>query len=433
MRLAAPLLILAYGLVSVVSLRNLHADGSYALLRSLLDEGYWIGDPYRIAADLVAQTSVAVPIHAGVNSISILAYAQGVGLLLVPAAAWAAALLISRRSPVFEFLLLGYCATALTSGFLAVGTYNYLFAFTGLCFAAIVRGFTGGGRVVPWVAAASSVLVGWSHGLAALLAPVLIAAIVLLRRRCGWPAGHRAAWLVTIVVLALGTILAALSVAIPYSPGNVVMAADLATPAFENRQLQFLVVWLLLLPVAVAARPLWLAWSVRGVLAVSLIVLVLSPGLWATPMQQHASRSVSAILLLLIMVAALLVVLPGVGDSGDAPARSQGGVNGAFTGLTFALLAALLVPASVQAVQFGSFVRDLQAFVQARTGIVDNDDLVEIVPGAARYGWPWTYPTMSIVLGQASGGAIVRNPEDTIWNPPFLPENAPSIPGRFSN
>lgn len=431
LRRVPPVLILAYAALSILELRSLHADGSWAFLQSMLAEGYWVGDPTRIVANMIAQTPFSLLAALGVDDRTVLEYAQGVGYLLVPSAAWACALIVSRRWIVFDFLLLGYCVTTLNSGFLAVGDYNFLYAFSALCFAALTRYWLHPSRSMAWLALGSALVVMSSHGLAVLLAPLLLVAIALPWRRLGRPVVARGPITATGVILVIGTLVGIWSIVHPYSPGNVVRAADLGSPLAANHQLQLTVIWLLLLPLAVLARHRGARLVAAVVLIAGSVALALAPALWSSPLQQYLARSWSGILLFLLLLMALLVVLPQFGRQG-ADEEHQGEEPGRrLQALVLVLFAALLVLAVIQTVQFGAYVRDFQVEVDSRTGLVRNIDFVAAVPAAERFGWMWTYPTTSLVLGTTPEHAVVLNPTDSFYEQPFDPARPPSIPSRF--
>jgi hypothetical protein len=428
LRLVPPSLIGLSAVLCVVGLRSLHADGAYAYLRSLLAEGYWVGDPYRLVSDLVAQTPIATAMAIGIDDRAALAYAHGLGYVVIPSAAWVTALVLSRRGRTFEFLLLAYCATTLNSGFLAVGEFNYLFAFTALAFATTVRYGDQQRSSLAWLLLGASIVVASSHGLALLMAPLLIAAILLPWRTSGPPRVGRLPLLLSVAALSIGTVSAGLSVVHPYSPGNVVRAADLGTPLSTNHQLQITILCLVLLPLAVLAGSAPVRRAVSGLLVIALLVLVLDEGLWSTPMQQYGARVWSGIVMFLVLVVALITWLPVVGSPpSEAPPWQP-----RLTVLTLALFIALLIPAAVQTVEFAGFVRSFQSVVNGTTGQLSNADFRRRVPSAERYGWPWTYPTLSLVLGTTPGHALVLNPADTVWQPPFAADDPPVLPSRFA-
>jgi len=429
----APVLIVLYALLSVLEWRSLHADGSWAFVQSLMAGGYWIGDPYRLVADMIAETPISVLALLGVSSRSALVIAHGVGYILIPSLAWSAALWISRRSVVFAFLLLGYCATALTSGFLAIGEYNFLFAFAALCFAAIVRFWTRPTLGMAWVVVGSAFVVMSSHGLTFLLSPLLLVSVLLPMRSRGRPKTGEMPMVIAGGLLLAGSVLGVLAVVHPYASRNVERASDLMTPLSENHQLQFVLVWLLLLPLAVAARRPLVRRITTGVLLAGLVVLVLTTALWASPWVQHASRAWAAIVLFVLLAEALVVVWPTMTSHDVAVGPEARPVERRLTGLSFALFIALLVPSAVQTVQFGSFVRAFDAYVNAHAGFVDNADFVAQVPTAERYGWPATFPSLSVALGRRPGSAIVLNPADTVWDPPFDDRDPPDLPARYAH
>jgi hypothetical protein len=430
-RLLAPALILGYALLSIVERRSLHADGSWAFVQSLLNEGYWVGDPYRLVADTIAETPISVAMQLGVTDRGALAFAHGLGYILIPSLAWVAALWITRAGLVFDFILLAYCATALTSGFLAIGEYNFLFAFTALCFAAIVQFWTRQRRGMAWTAAGAAVIVLSSHGLAILLAPLLLVATLLPMRRFGRPATGGPAILLTASLLLAASMTGVMAVVLPYTSGNVKRASDLGTPLTENRQLLIVFAWFVLLPVAILARRRVVRALVGVILTLGLLLLVFDRELWASPWQQHASRSWSAILLFVLLAEALVAAWPDLGSAGSTSLEPDAGPANRLRLWSFGLFVALLVPATVQTVQFGSFVRDFETYVNERSGFVANGDFLRDVPAAERYGWPATFPSLSVALGRTTRSAIVLNPRVTVWDPPFPDREPPVLPERF--
>jgi hypothetical protein len=435
-RFLAPALILGYALLSVLERRSLHADGAWAFLQGLIHQGYWVGDPTRILANLLAQTPFAVGAMVGVDNRITLEYLHGFGYVIIPALAWVVALLIVTGTRIYSLLLLGYCVTTLTSGFLAVGDFNFLFAFSALCFAAIMRHWRTRGIAFAWIALIVGCVVAVSHGLTALLAPLLIAAIVLPWRRLGSPSSGRVPLLATAVVLGLGTCLGIYAVARPYSPGNVVRAMDLAGPLIDNRQLQLTVLWLILLPLSVLARFRWLRGLTLSVVGLSLLAFVLVDSLWATPLQQYQARTWSAILFFLLLLVALLVDpttgrMPTVG-AGEKGANEVRRRDARMECLTAVVFVGLLIPSVIQTVQFGAYLRAVDAFVNAASGQVPNADFVAAVPLAKRYGWSWAFPSISLVVRRVDSDAIVLNLPNVDYIAPFEAGRPPGIPARFA-
>lgn len=424
-RWAAVALVLGYALLSLVVGRSLAALGSWTFVDSLTSGGFWQGDPYRFVGSHVAQAPIALALEAGVSDVGLLRYAHGIGYLLIPAGMWALALILLRRSSAFELLLIAYCATALTCDYIAVADVNLLFASTALLFAITLRYFTEGGRGLPWLAFAVSWVAAFTHGFALLLAPMLIATIVLLRSRSQRPATSRIPWTLTVVVLAIGTVVSAISVLWPYSPANVVAASDPAAP-LQNPQLLLLVGWLVVLPLAVlpAARPVRVI--ATALLAGALVWFVADSTLWPTPVERHASRSASAVLLLVILIVALVMTLRSLRAERSTPPHAT------WVVLPLALTVALLVPLAIQAVSFAGYLRDFQAAITGRTGLIAYDDFVRQVPDAATYEWPYSLPTMSVVLGIGREHAIVKTPVDSIYLTAFDIDDPPDFSGRFT-
>ena len=277
LRIAAPILVLCYAVLSILNLRQFVAVGSWTYLNGLVSEGFYPVDPYRVIGSLLAQGPFAIAVTAGVSDLDLLQYIHGLGFILLPSALWAVALWISRPFRWFDLLLLSYCATALTSGFLAAADTNQLFAFTALCFAAAARFYARGGVVWAWVMAGCALVLTTTHGLALLLAPFLIVAVIGMRKAS--PFDARVPRILTLAFLAIATVVSIVAIIRPYSPANLVSASDMAGP-LADRQLIFLVLWLAVLGLAVLTRARLVRIGAAAVLVASAVWLVLDERLW---------------------------------------------------------------------------------------------------------------------------------------------------------
>jgi hypothetical protein len=338
-------------------------------------------------------------------------------------------MLLARFSRTGAFITLGYCATTLTSGFLAGAEYNVLFAFAALSFSAIIRCWIQPRRLMAWVALTSAVVVSLSHGLVGLLAPVLVLTIVLPWRRLGAPRYGRGTLFAATMVLGVGFCMGVYSIARPYSPGNVAQALDLWSPVKENGQLLATAGCLALIGLAVLARQRWLRQVSGSVVIIGIVVTAAMEPLWATPAQQYRARAWSAILLALILLVALMMELSMQHSEDHPEAITIRDVR--LSVLSITLMVGLLLPSVVQTLQFGVYMRSFDEFVNSRSGLVDNTTFMRAVPAAAHYGWPWTYPSMSLVVRNGPDGAMVRNPLDNHYLEPFAAEDPPSLPRRF--
>lgn len=424
-RWVAVVAVCGYALLSLLLGRSLAGLGSWTFVDSLTSGGFWAGDPYRVVGTHVAQAPLALALQSGVTDLGMLRLAHGVGYVLIAAVMWAIALILLIRSRAFEFVLLGYAATALTCDYIAVADVNLLFAATALLFAITVRYFTVGGRALPWVAFVVSWIAAFTHGFALLLAPLLIAVIVVLRSRFPRTDTARLPWLLTIAVLALGTVVSGMSVLWPYSPANVVAATDPSAP-LANPQLLFLAAWLLVLPIAILPTSRIVRAVATVALASALAWFVLDPALWPTPAERHGSRSASAVLLLAILCLALVTIARGQRRSAPASPRPASVV------LPLALVLALLVPLATQAVSFSRYLTEFQAAITGRDGLIAYRDFVTEVPDVATFELPYSPPTMSLILGIGRRHAIVEPPTDSIYIQPFDLANPPDLGGRFT-
>lgn len=420
--------VVAYAVFSIAFGRNLVADGSWAFLQGLQAEGIWLVDGYRIGVGTLGQIPFATAAAAGIDDLNLLRLVHGVGYILIPALVWFLALVLSRRSRLFEILLLGYCSTVLTSGFVAVSDANSVFAYTALYFAVTVRFFATGERGLPYVGLLASILLIFSHGFTVLLSPFLIVAVVLLRRHTAFGDQQRGVWRISIVALALGVLVGAASIVWPYSPGNVVAAGDISAP-LGNPQFLLVAIWLAVLPLALLPRTRWVRLAATAVLSVAVVVLAVDDRLWATTREQHATRTMSALLLLLLLVTGLLMVL----SSRRAEVNpSTAFTQPALTVLSAGLFVALLVPSVTAAVSFVNYLEDFKSAVRSRQGVIPYDSFVRIVPEARDFDWPYSYSVLSLVLGAGGDHAMVADPLDSKFVHLVDVQNPPLLPSRFT-
>ena len=423
--------VLGYAVFSIALGRNLVADGSWAFLQGLQAEGIWPVDPYRLGVGTLGQVSLAAATAAGVDDLYALRLMHGIGYILVPALVWFLALVLSRRSPLFEILLLGYCATALSSGFVAVSDANSMFAYAALYFAVVVRFTASGERALPYVGLVAAVVLISSHGFTLLLSPFLIVSSVLLRRRSPFAAQQKGVWWASLVALTLSVLVGVASVLRPYSPFNVVAAADVSAP-LGNTQFIVVVVWLAVLPLALLPRQRPARVAAIVVLGAALVVLAADERIWASPLEQHATRTMSALVLLLLLVVGLRMVLATRTANTQGETAITDAANPALTALSAGLFVALMIPSAAATVAFARYLDEFSAIIATRQAVIAHDEFVALVPAAVEFGWPFSYPVLSAVLGGGAEHAMVADPVDSIYLDLVDVENPPPLPDRFT-
>lgn len=412
--------ILALAALSVIAAKALLADGSYAMLGILKAQGYWDFDRARAHAMVLTQTPAVLAIKAGARDVVALIYAFSLGLVGVPALLWLAALAMQWRSCLFWTLLMGFCVTHLTSGFCSIGEYNTAYALTAFCASAMVRPVMGVFASAALTLAALALT--RSYESTAYLGPLLAAIAAERLWRRGREARHaeRAALIVSLALFVAGAAIAARSIMHPRDPGNLAHASTFSWVLTNGHVILMALVGSIYLTADACPPRARMATAAIGLTAS--VAYVALPGLWNSAEMSYASRTVSGLMLFVLLAVEWLRFRRDCGAGPSCSARAM---------LALSLFAAATVPAFVHTYRFGAWLRSYEKIALASTGWVAIDETAAGRDGGylAGYHWGWTSPSLSIVLRADAEGGLLNSPSYTGWDP-FDPRTLDGNPVR---
>lgn len=111
---------------------SLFADGSFFLINILSTKNFFIFYKARIFSQLIPQIPVVYALKFGVNDLNFLIKIYGLGLIAIPVGLWISALIIQIRTDLFWMFVMAFSISYLSSGFFAVGEYNFSYGLTAL-------------------------------------------------------------------------------------------------------------------------------------------------------------------------------------------------------------------------------------------------------------------------------------------------------------
>jgi hypothetical protein len=399
------------GALGIGSLRGIYADGAWDLWANL--SGVGLVDGTRIFAQWLAQGPIHLAIGSGVTDLDDLMFIYGLGPVLLPLLAWAAAFIVVFRDDLFWFFVAAFAVVYLNSGFVAIGQYSLMYGLAALAAAILVR---------PRLSIPLAVVLGLvavialrTYEAAAYLSPLLaLLAVVTARRK---PAARRWEQVLRYAVAGLflvGAALAVIALIAPRDATNLATASDLLAPLTSD--LQFVISFLIaaaLLAAVLVLRGRWRAVT-AALLALATLVLLI-PALWAPPWMHYHARTITGIALVLLLGVPILLRVLGrpVSFGRTWPASA-------------ALLAVLVVPMAVHSIEYRGWLERFQLSIQDRSGIVDlTGSLAEYE--APTYAWPWTNPFLSLLLREDGSTAVLSSPGVA----PADQDVPPALPARF--
>lgn len=417
----AAALIVLLGVLHIVLVRGLYADGSYFLLKVLSTQTIWNNDTNRITAHIVYQLPVIAAIWAGAENLKVLARIHTFALVLPMVLLYLGALWKVRANAVlFGAFVLIIVIAYQNLNFMAISESNLLYAAATLALALLVqdRDFSLCDSLLLIVCAIICVR---AYEAAIFLGPLLSAACVarMIRSRSG---GHVALGL-SALLFAAGWGFAVMSVLAPRHPENFHNAVG---GVFRmNRQL-----WLsCVLAAAYAGYVLVAARAVRvAMIAIFAAVLVALafPANWALPPFHYHSRVAGG--LALLAIGAVLIAFRFSRLSERAAADRRRGHARLLVLAPLLALTVSAVPDIVHSIGWKRFLNSFERVVNGNTDLIDFDAARTLLKKESLYGWGWTYPCMSLLLRHGPQHAIILNPGDgTSWQP-FDPGIAGSLP-----
>ncbi|WP_459696369.1 hypothetical protein [Acidisoma sp. C75] len=408
-----------------LSLRGLFADGAFYAAQIWLRHGYFIMEPARLTAQVLAQSPAALALHLGIGGPLAIAALFSLTTNLLPLAllALAAAALPVATRPWALVPLFLWLAFGMASSIASIGDGNTAAAYLWALFLLLLWGGAGWRpRLLALLLALGALRLYEAN---AFLAPLLALAGVWRYRQEGVGPGQRGPWPRRILGLIILLLLAAALISLhdllfPRLPGN---RASLLADVISCRWLWAegrpnMPAWLGLLAVAVlpvawlegrARRWGWavlgLAFAVGGALA-----------LWLQPVAaaSFAARSNLCLVSGPAMLALLLARawrVPVVEVARLVPLLS--------------LLALSLALADARAtLGWLGYTADMRLILAQGHGIIPWEQAMARLPSeTARrnlrdFSWPWSTPLMSLWLAPRPGlASLIANPPGGGWQP----------------
>jgi hypothetical protein len=397
--------VVTVGVVLTAATASIFGDGS-AYLLSIVASGESVGLPGRVFISAVRDAPVVVAVGLGETNLHVLSVIHSVGYVLLPVAAWVAALLVSASDRLRFAIVAVQCG--LCVGYLGFFSVSELFGALALvAFASTSLGSTQPWRVPQALAVAVAVtLLISAHEAVALCAVLLVThGVARARARLGTADTWVSIWVscagVITILWAVNTWLtapngsangfrSALVGLIPHSAVLLVAAALL------------LVAWLL---VGGFRAPRGISLGVVGVVIAStgaaVAGVVLVSGLWAG---YHAR--VWCLLLVLLGQVLLLATwwTRRAGSPSIAPAPSES----SLIVLVIFTLVVLLMPLA-NAVTWSRGLAEFRQVLRSDSGPVSPVE--SLSPDAQRILWGWTDPSLSVVVRSSATDGVMINRE----------------------
>ena len=420
---AACLVLVITASVMTAAAVALAADGPFNLVKIIATDEVFAPDA-RYLGSLVRQGPALVGLHLGETDTYWLAVLLGVGYLVLPAAAWSVALLVSAEDTV------AFAAVSATAGVTAVSTW-----FCSVSESVLALALTGVVSVLLWrqrpwgwgvtaVAGAVSVILIASYE-TAIATSAILGLWAIARARASVTASERIGCTVVAVASA-----AAIAVGLSgsFSGQNSSNSRSFAyfVVSLEPASVYFMLVCGLVLVAAFMVS--------NGRVRIALVLLGLSGALVAvarfepTPSSAYAGRgaAVIAVLLLQCLLAFRWRTRRTALRDGAANGRPQ---------LRWELAAPLAYVAALCAANIaalGAWSSGLDAFraeVAASDGLVAVDEA--LAPDRRRAVWGWTAPSLSLIVRRTAEDGILVDRDPSYV--PFAPTNARSqIPDTYT-
>lgn len=421
------LLLVAWWLGGVLGHTNLYGDGAHFLVSLLRDQSFVDFDKPRIFVQWLTQFPVVLAMREGVTDRQTLVFLQGLGLSTPPFLMWLAALLRCRQSDLFWPLVMIFAVTALNTSFFIIGEYNSAYAGAALAMTLLVAPVRLGPFALLLLLCCACLLLRAYESLL-YLAPLLTISAAL--RFLGTPRERR----LTRLTIAVAGLLFALSVAVALHSILVTRAGTAAQASglsmiYKNPQfvVSALVCMLYLLSQIITPP---VAVRLRGV-CIALALLLFIPALWAQPDYHYRTRTLAG-LFLLCAWSTVLIGRTGLASrlAGHRLIPDGSGVPSPMGAMAWLIpsLVVLALSASflTHSWQFPRFIRSIETYVNKHQGVVPLNVATPSLILAERYGWTWTYPTLSVLVRRDERAAIILNAESMTGWQPFDPRQSPN-------
>lgn len=388
--------------------RPLYADGAYYLLSILASRDLPHFAWTRIGATLITQTPLILAMRVGVSDITWLAYIFGAGLFLPPVLAFTATTLLTRHDPLlFTVNAVIIFACYFPTSMLIMGEFHILYALAWCGFVLLITGKADkvlGSVVVVMLAIA----IAASYEISVLACPLLMLASGWRIRETGSPLA-RGILLLAMAPLGAGVMIGALGILAPRDPTNAGQFLQALRWAFGN-------VTLLGISglVAAAGAASLLAPRDRRVAAAGIAAVCLGFG-WELARLNNGPALGDSFSQRAQVVPIILGAVLVCGVYAWRRARSTAPRHWRFNPWPLVLPGLMVVMLDVHdSLGWLSF---LDRFCTVLTDVKEDAAAFPGEPVAQGYGWPWTYPTLSLLLRAPGSVTLVRYPTPNLWQP----------------
>jgi hypothetical protein len=394
--------------VSVWAFRGLYADGALYAFNILRTADFSHASETRISATYLTQYPLVAAVRLGLHDIRLLIRLYTATLFAVPVVACLITTWFSRRDPLlFSTNLTFIFAVFYTTNFEIIGEYHVLYSLYWCAFVLLITGrcdvlrFAG---LLPLI----GIVLTRSYEISVILCPIL-SLLCLWRTRVSNDPAARAILLVSAYLFAVGAWFGLQGSLFPRDPANAGnFTSALFVPAFYIVPVEIAALFAL-----AAAANLAVGWW--RVAAVAAVLIATARFAWRHFGAAHV-LSLGPAYVQRATVVPIILVLSLLGLLSIALERRWPRL--ASVPVLFALLPAAMVFA-VDLHDTIGWKAYMNAFCEtlATTASAEQRLAFPRKPQAQKYGWSWTYPTMSILLRPAGSQAIVTDADHDSWQP----------------
>lgn len=405
------LIIFLLGLLGIYSANGLYADGSAFLYTILTTKSFNDFDKPREFAQLITQAPVVMAVRFNVLDITKLIYFHSIGLVGIPVLIWISALGQHIKTEYFWTLLVAYSATHLTSGFFSAGEYNLTYALTALCFALINKEKPSALSSIALIFSAFAITL--TYEATAFLGPMLfvLGATKLLNSDENQSPIYRISLVVACFFFAASSAIAVWSIIFPRDPANMAGAANVAL-LIESNHFIYLAAMIFIFFIS----PLF-SKEFRYLICLVPIVLggtyILDSSFWNSPEKNYAFRSLSGLILFLVLSYAMLASA----ISQKWPRRE--GSDLCIITASSILFATLAAPMAIQTYHFSVWIKRFEKTVTNTSNWVHIDRTDDYTKSGyhQEFIWGWSNPVLSMVLKGSNEGGTLNSSTWKGWEP----------------
>jgi len=418
---------------SAFALRGLFADGAHYFLRVIEFEAPVLVEPARRTVQFLQQVPTVLALHfdlLDLRGLIVLFGATTHGLpLLLLALCW---LVLPRdRKALFVFPLLHFLAGTEAAGLAAIVEGPVASGYFWLLLLLISFRTDGiGGQVAVLLLSLPAL---YLHEGMALLAPVLAAAAFPQARRRRPLLWLLVGWFLVVAISEAGFVVDPRSVTMRQAFVQSIWRAKFLVepwtyPWVVNVAAILGMAAILVLPILVVLerrrRPTWPLFAAYAALCIGLVVSAALTDFMFSPASQFHARSNGLLLSLPLGVLFLMALL--------RPALCGLWERSWAIGVVAALALGQLVLQGIATHYWSEFVTNFEAVLASHRGLVAWSDALASLPAEnakalQRMSWPWTNPTLSLLLAPGGKVTTIIDVSEHRWEPfdPAKPDELP--------